>query len=682
MRWQQVGPSATTGGKTFAGEKRVNVTGRVTAIVVKGDDANTLFVGTARGGVWRSKDRGATWEPTSDGHTSLAIGALAAAPSDPHTLYAGTGEGNLCVSCQLATKGANDSFVRPESLYGNGLLVSRDAGDTWTEYAADVFTRGAFFRLAVDPDNSALVYAASTLGIHRSSDGGETWLPMGGLPDISTTTPAATDILIDPDDSHTLYAAFWTNGIYRTTNAYDDAPQWECILGPGAVRGGFGRIALAATPRQDRLWCLLADSEGGNVAALLHTPKASPGTWTSVLPKAMPFLEDFAYYCLVLAPDPRDPNTIYAGAVNLRSFSFDPAHNTWTSGDIGNDLHEDHHAVVFDPHDQRTIYFGNDGGIFRSTDGGKTTNDSINKGLCTLEVTSVARFPKAQTIILGTHDNGAQLLQGVTANAVGDGDFGAVAVDPYDAQLAYVVLDVPYKSTNAGVAWDSFVALKDGLKGKTAFYPPFDIDPTNSNNIAFGAAPFVNVDPAKGANSWPTNIELDGITGDITALTFVNSNLILVGTSACEVYYVNQNAGKWDALAVSPPLNPVSNWVCDIKPLTPDGSSFIIALSGYDTPHVWRADITPPPVTAKWSNISGVGPGALPNSPATALAVDGRTIFAGTDLGIYTTTDGGATWSRNSDGLPNAGINQLLLDEANHVILAATNGRGIWQLPI
>ena len=220
--WVQLGPVAVPGGQSL-GQARVRVTGRITAIQIHPTDSKIIYVGTARGGVWKTADGGATWRPKSDHEKSLAIGALAVAPSKPSIVYAGTGEGNV----QYNNLAYPFTSVR-DSYHGCGVLVSRDSGETWGLQGEKEFTSAAFYRIAVHPSDPETAWAATSKGLFRTTDAGTTWKAVTqGLPNIDDNVIAATDVVINPTTPTTVYAAFFNNYVYRSTDAGNAAPAWD-----------------------------------------------------------------------------------------------------------------------------------------------------------------------------------------------------------------------------------------------------------------------------------------------------------------------------------------------------------------------------------------------------------------------------------------------------------------------
>ena len=224
--WVELGPTAITRGQTWTGA-RVLVTGRVTDIAQHPSDPKTIYVAAARGGVWKTTDGGVTWTPKSDHELSLAIGALAIARSDPNVLYAGTGEGDIFF---YRTKFAESSINA--TFNGVGILKTADGGNTWTLGGYTTFLGACFYRIAVDPTNANIAYAASNLGLYRTRNGGTSWQQItSGLPAISSTVLSCCDVVVDPTNRNVVYVAFWADGVYKTTNAATVTPTWTKIAG-------------------------------------------------------------------------------------------------------------------------------------------------------------------------------------------------------------------------------------------------------------------------------------------------------------------------------------------------------------------------------------------------------------------------------------------------------------------
>ena len=178
--WTPLGPLAVPNGQTYGGA-RVLISGRVTAIAPHPTNGDRFYIGTSRGGVWRTDDAGQTWIALGDDQPSLAIGALAIGRNDPQVLYAGTGEGNVQ---RYST--AFPLSSAPGMYLGVGVLRSTDGGTTWANNGTALFANHSFYRIAVDPADATHAFAATSRGLCRTTDG-VTWTQLsgGGLPTIT-----------------------------------------------------------------------------------------------------------------------------------------------------------------------------------------------------------------------------------------------------------------------------------------------------------------------------------------------------------------------------------------------------------------------------------------------------------------------------------------------------------------
>jgi photosystem II stability/assembly factor-like uncharacterized protein len=651
--WVQMGPAAIPNGQTYSAA-RVLVSGRVTAIVVDPTDSNVVYAGTAQGGVWKTSDGGVTWAAQNDNNVSLAIGALAMDPSNHMVLYAGTGEGNF----------SGDSY------YGNGVLNTTNGGASpWTELATSTFAGVRFGRLVVTPGTPARLFAATSSGIFRSLDSGVTWNAMSGLP-----SAAATDLVIDPTAPNTVFAAFWGTGIYKTTNAGAATPTWTKLAG-GLPTSGFTRIALGISPSSPQtLYALMANSSYSVNQFYVTTNGGS--AWSSI---ALPGgnIGGQGFYNLNCAVDLTTPDIVYLSSISLWKATL--SGSTWTITDIGGAFHPDNHALAFDPSNHLVIYAGSDGGIYRSTDGGSTWSDSINKGLCIAQFEFLAQHPTSDAVVFGgTQDNGTEEFRNDAVfyhSDDGDGGFCAVDFNQPNNVLSTYYGPSPKRSTQAG-KFGTWAAVSSGITTGGLFYPPLAMDDTNPNNVAMGTDR-IYLDGSQGQGGWTTQVSLPSLSGSVSAIHYVNSNLIYAGSVTGQVYKLVKN-GSWTATLISAAPLP-SSFIWDVSALPGSSNVVIVVMSGFGISHVWRGAV-PISGTAAWTNISGTGSGVLPDIPVNALAVDtAATFYIATDVAVYRTTNGGTTWTPFSDGLPNCAVFDMKLHGAARLLRAGTHGRGMWE---
>jgi photosystem II stability/assembly factor-like uncharacterized protein len=681
--WTPLGPLAIANGQTLGGNQRVIVTGRVTEIVPHPTNADTIYVASARGGIWKTTDGGDTWTAKSDNADSLAIGSLGISRSNPDTLYAGTGEGNIFYYVTTFPLGALN-----ESYNGSGILKTTNGGATWTTQgggSAGVFTGACFYRVRVHPIDPNTVLAATSRGLYRTTDGGTNWVRLSsGLPSIGASIIGATDVAFDPVTPATAYAAFWGSGVYKCTDVKAATPSWSKLAG-GLPTVGLRRISIAVAPSAPaNLYALIGDDTANDDAFKgLYVSSNGGAAWTAV---SLPGVQTAESYTNYVAVDAGSPDIVYVSGTSL--YKAVRSAGTWAVSEIGADIHADHHALAGHPTSHQTIYAGCDGGIYKSIDGGATWDDSINEGICVTQLEFIDQHPMLDAVVIaGTQDNGTLQFRNSPAfyhSADGDGGFCAIdQSDPRNVIHTYYGSS-PERSTQGG-NFGTYSDISPGITGNGLFYPPLAFDRSTTGNIAFGTD-LINLDPAQGTSGWPTQVVLPGITGRVSAISYVFKDLIYAGTSAGEVFRLTQSGSAWTATAIHGGALP-ARWIWGLATPLSDVNTLIVAMAGFGTPaaplaHVWRGVVASGGASTTWTDISGTASNRLPDIPVNALCIDPtpNTYYVGTDIGVYRTTDGGSNWQPFSTGLPNVAIYDLQLHTpTGRLLRAATHGRGLWQ---
>jgi photosystem II stability/assembly factor-like uncharacterized protein len=667
--WVQLGPTAIPKGQTYS-PYRVLVTGRVTAIVLHPNDPQTLYLGAAQGGVWKTTDGGKNWVARSDHEASLAIGALAMDPGNPKVLYAGTGEGNW--SGSLASS----------CYYGGGVLKTKDGGGTWAlQNPGGVFTGNRFSRIAVKPGDPNTVFAATEYGLFRTQDGGSLWKL---LKDKLPANTAATDFVYHPTQWGMAYAAFRSDGIYKT---FDTGLTWQ-KLGGGLPAGGFERVALGiSSSSPEIMFALMSNPDEVNDYRVdqLWTTQDGGKTWSEI---QLPIggIGEYGWYNLCVEVDWATPDIVYLGATSV--WKAIRSEGMWSFTDVGFSIHADTHALVVAPSNHQMIFAGNDGGIYRSLDGGQSWSDVINEGPCITQMEYLSQHPTSDAVLFcGTQDNGTeQFRNSPVFYHADDGDGGYTAVDfkAPSRVLSTYFGNTPKRSIHGGT-FGTWTSLSAGLVGIGMFYPPMALEDTNPDHVAFGTDR-INLDSAQGTGQWLTKVLLPGIAGAVSAIHYASPSLIYAGTTLGEVYRLDKKANAWTAKAIHASPLP-AKWVRDIV-AHPDhlDSEVIVVLSGFGVPHVWKGHSDSSLVgTAQWTDQSQ----GLPDIPANALVIEKQFSFdiwyLGTDVGIFRREglfpffSPAEDWEPFSEGLPNCAVFDLRLHGPSRLLRAATHGRGVWE---
>jgi uncharacterized protein (TIGR03437 family) len=674
--WTFTGPQTETGVQAGTGTPGP-CAGRVTAIALSPQDASTLYIGGAEGGVWRTTNGGMSWTPLTDFEASLSIGALAIAPSDAMTIYAGTGEQNH----------SHDEYS------GAGILKSADGGSTWRLLASDILSGQTIGALAVSPTNAQIVLAATSVGVFRSADGGMTW--QRTLP----TDTSADAVVFDPTNSGAVYASVGDGpnaytGVYKSMDA---GATWQSANGSGTNSipvSGAGRITLAISQSVPPVLYagVAVDSVGRSDSNMIgfYQSVNGGGSWTKVstdgyCPVPSNRTTGQCYYNNAMAVNPTNPQILIGGGIELWATGNGGA--TWTEQ---TNLHSDQHAVVFSA-DGTRVYVGNDGGIWTADATQKTytwVNLNANLGLAQF-YPGISISPLNPAVSFGgTQDNNVLSLNVApswTSVSVGDG--AATAIDPKNPNNVYysvtgsdAQIHAIYKSIQAGAPGSFVPADSPSIVSQSLPDPSYlTIDPGNPSNLYFTGQQelFQSTD---GAGTWNAiSGDLTRDTADLCTIAVAPGDSNTVYTGSCDgAVYVTRNAVQgtkpmWANITSGLPLKSVTHIAVDPTSAT----TAYVTLSGFYSGHVFATENA----GQLWTDITN----NLPDISANDLVIDPLlpgTLYIATDLGVYWTNNGGQVWSVLGTGLPNSPVISLAFYAAGRILRAATHGRGMWDLPI
>ncbi|MFN0086256.1 MAG: BACON domain-containing protein [Blastocatellia bacterium] len=704
-----------------------NTGGRTRAILISPQQPEVIYAGAASGGVWKSTDAGKSWRPLADLMPNLAVNALAMDPQNPDVIYAGTGEG----------------YFNANSVRGAGIFKSFDGGNTWRRLEG---TGTADFHyvndIVVSPSKSNRIYAATRGGIMRSLDGGASWTLVhqadrvnGGCLDLAIRTDKSSDYVIASCGTAigVFNAASVQASIYLNMNAETGLGAWEQVHS----EAGMGRTSIALAPsNQDVIYGVTSDS---GATGAPHSVKAvyrsaaggAPGTWEARLRGAdsnklnatlfsNPIYAFFSecqrgasqyfhqgWYDNAIAVDPKNENTLWVGGVDL--FRSDDGGATFGMASFWHlpqanprYVHADQHAIVFHPDydgaSNRKMYVGTDGGIYR-TENARGQAAAGNRAPCSPEVSQItwaslnngyevtqfyhgAAFPDGVKYIGGAQDNGV-LVGSDEAGPNGwrealSGDGGYVAVTGPDVIYAGTTGLSLRKSIDGGVKW---AAATTGISNNGFnFITPFVVDPADSNRLWIGGRQMWRT--RNGAQNWSQASSDLQATTTAVAVAPSDPNFVLAGTAGGQIHRTSTGLSS-DADTAWPYQRPRSGYVSWVA-FDPTNRDIAYATySSFGGKHVWRTS----DAGLSWQAIDGTGAGALPDLPVNCILIDPtnpQRIYLGTDLGIFVSPDGGATWAVENNGFANVMIEAMSFVSIGGAmqLYAFTHGRGVWRVAL
>jgi photosystem II stability/assembly factor-like uncharacterized protein len=595
--WESLGP--------------INVGGRVLSIALNPLNSDIIWAGSASGGLWKSTTAGAGmagWSYVNTGFPTLSVSTIAIDQSDPDVMYIGTGEISRYQRPLVGTPGARAS-------YGMGILKSTDGGNTWNTtgltWAFPQIT--AIQKIVINPLNTGTIYAATSEGTYKSTNAGITWMQ-------SHSVLMAMDIVINPVDTTMLYVACGNlnsspnPGIYFT----QDAGETWIKLQSGLPSSNFGRTALTISPSNPSI--VYAGISNGVSSAIIGLYKTTNAGTTWSLASAANYVGAQGWYDNVIAVHPTDPTIIYCSGFDIyRSTNGGSTLSVVSTPSV----HVDHHAIAFDPNNPSIMYFGTDGGLYRSTNGGDTYTN-INGGFVTTQFYPGLATGSNDTnkALGGLQDNGTLRYDGsLYWQQVFGGDGGWCAIDPSNNNIMYYEFQYLqlYKSTNGGgTAFPVMSGLPTG-SGNANFIPPFVISPS-SPNVLYAGNKYV-YKTTTGGSSWFSPSGATSFNGTPVAcigvswtspdtLVAATGTGTLGATPTFEVFASTNGGQSWSNVTASLP----NRYPTDIE-FDPTNSSVVyITFSGYGTSHVFRST----DVGQTWIDISG----NMPDIPHQSITVD------------------------------------------------------------
>lgn len=692
VKWRNIGP--------FRGGRSVTATGVV-------GDINTYYMGTTGGGLWKTDDMGISWENISDGFFKTgSVGAIAVAESDPNVVYVGMGE--------HAVRGVMTH-------HGDGVYKSTDAGKTWKKIGLDLTQH--ISRIAIHPKDPNLVYVAAQgalygksqdRGVFKSTDGGTTWSKVLYVDDKT----GCVELSMDMNNPRILYAAMteygrlpWkvisggpTSGLYKSV---DGGETWQKIQ--KGLPKELGKMSVAVCRSNSERVYALIESDSDKEQGGLFVSNNAGESWSRVTNDHR--LVQRAWYYIELFTDPKDDNTIYVlSAPALRS---EDGGKTW---EYLSGTHGDFHDLWINPNNPKNMVIANDGGAGISVNYGKTWSTQSNMPTAQFYRINVDNnFP--YRIYAGQQDNTSVVISsrelgsgGITTaswTSSAGGESAFLAFNPDDpryvmggsyqgtielldtkakadtkimpAPIQYLGMDakdIRYRyNWNAPIIWSKHepntfyhgaqLLLKTTDMGVTWTEASPDLTRNEKSKQGKGGGPYTN--EAVGAENYGT-------------LSYViesplEKGVIWTGSDDGFVHVTRDGGASWQNVTPAGLQECLINAI-EVSPHDP--ATAYIATTRYKfndhTPGLYKTT----DYGKNWTKINN----GIPNNAFTRVVREDDKrkdlLFAGTELGIFISWNGGKDWSSFQLNLPITPITDLRVHQGD--LIAATSGRSFWVL--
>jgi photosystem II stability/assembly factor-like uncharacterized protein len=613
-----------------------------------------FYIGVNNGGAWKSTDFGHTWHPIFDGQPTGSIGALAVAPSNPEIIYIGSGEG----------------LQRPDLSTGDGIYKSTDGGNTWQHLG--LRDGWQIPVVLVDPHDPNRVFAAvlghpygpnEERGVFRSTDGGKTWEKIL----YKDENTGAMDLAFDPKSSQTIYAVLWSarrppwttggailgpgSGLFKST---DGGNTWQPLTqGLPTWADGLGRIGLGIAPSNpNRIYATVqADAEHGGI----YRSDNAGQTWNRVNNETRVYgrADDFAE----VKVDPRNPDVVYAANTTTYRSTDGGTSFTAIKGAPGGD---DYHRIWINPENPDIILMGADQGATLTVNGGATWSSWYNQPTAQFyHVVTDNQFPywvyggQQESGSVGTasrSDYGAITFR--DWHTVGTEEYGYVAPDPLNPNIIYGGKVERYDQTTTQTQDVSPVVLRTG-KYRFNRTAPLIFSPVDKHALYLGSN--VLFKTTNGGQSWQV------VSPDLTREhPGVPPNL---GNLAAK----DKTEHRGVIYSIGPSFKDANvMWVG-----SDDGLIHVTRDGGKTWQNVTPAELTP------WSKVAQIEAGHYETS--TCYAAVNRFRLDDRHAYIYRTHDGGETWQKITNGLPDdAAVNTVREDPERKGLLFAGTETSIW----
>jgi photosystem II stability/assembly factor-like uncharacterized protein len=715
MGFEDENETARMNAKTFAGLKFRGIgpalmSGRIADIAVHPNRQSTWYVAVGSGGVWKTVNAGTSWNPIFDKQPSYSIGCVTIDPKNPAVVWIGTGEN------------VSGRHVG----YGDGIYRSLDGGESWNQMGLQHSEH--ISKILISPKDSRIIFAAAEgplwnpggeRGVYRSTDSGASWEQ---VLKISEDT-GFTDLEFSPRDPEVLYAAAYQrrrsvalflgggpeSGIYKSSDGGDN---WRKVT-KGLPKGDMGKIGLA-----------VSTVDPSHVYATIEATPEEKGFYRSTdggesWEKRSDYVSGGTgeHYYQEIYASPHKLGLVYQMDVRIH-VSEDGGKTFVQLGEPHK--HSDNHALVFDPKDPEYLLVGSDGGIYETWDHGRSWKFAANLPVTQFYKLGLDNDYPFYNIVGGTQDNSTQLGPSRTLNRHGirnedwiltlGGDGHGCQIDPEDPNIVYSEMQVGRlsrldKATEERLDIQPQPGPNDPPE-RWNWDAPILISPHLHTRLYFGSQRLwrsddrgdswtaISPDLTRNQNRYELKIAgrvwtVDAVF-DHSAMSFFNTTtsisespivegLIFVGTDD-GLIQITENGGKDWRRVDSLPGVPELFYVNEVKASVHDSDTVFVAVDNHKTgdyrPYLFKSIDR----GRTWESISG----DLPERHLVWSVVQDHVLpdllFAGTEFGIFFTSNAGQNWIKLTGGVPTISFRDLEIQRRDEDLVGASFGRGFYIL--
>jgi len=679
------------------------MSGRISDLDATHTDVPVIYVGTASGGVWKSKDGGIGFEPIFDDHNQ-SIGAVTIDPNNPENIWVGTGE----------------SWVRNTVSVGDGVYLSSDGGDKWQHLGLEQTERIAAIEVSSQSSDEVFVCATGALwndseerGVYRSKDQGETWERVLYI----NQATGCSDLVMDPNNPNILFAGMWEfrrypdyftsggegSGLYRSVDGGD---TWQ-ELTQGLPEDEKGRIALAIAASQSTTVYATVEAE----STALYRSDDMGKSWQRKSDSDMVQMRPF--YFGELKVDPEDPERVYKPSfITVTSVDGGETFSSMFGGGFNFPVHPDHHALWINNSNPNQLLLGTDGGVYISYN--KGGNWRLVGALPVSQFYHVSHDDQwPYHVYGGLQDNGSWEGPSRSPGGIKPGDWNSIGmgdgfwafVDKQDHNTIYSeyqggkllrlnrqlgeIKNIPPVASGDEEAlrfnWNTPLLVSEANVGTIYYGSQYLHKSTDRGESWQTISPDLTTDDPKRQRQDSTGgITIDNSTAENNATIYsiaeslLDPQLLWVGSDDGLIHLSKNGGESWQNVGKNIKGVPKGTWVSRVTTSPHEVGTAFVTFDGHRTGDMKTYTYRTDDFGQSWQSLGAEGLGYAWVLKQDTVNPD--LLFLGTEFGLYLSLDAGESWARFKENLPKVAVHDLVIHPTEHDVILATHGRGVYIL--